>query len=419
VGDVVGTEVSLRLDALDLVVDDLRPQLEGFTISGFYDGQALELLDQVRYSELFDSLTFLTYFFSFDGSATPEKGPTLGVFQLAGNFKFDKIESFLGSGEPFPLMTVYFRVRGQPGQTTAVEFLDHILAGTGCNSNMLLYGGTDNTGHSRFFDTLSTQHLPGSIRILPGEPTRPDPPAIPENAKIYDEAPTAETASIHLELVGPSVTHPGATDATFEAFITSNFEFSGFMTAVRFPAEHMTLTRVDEATRPGIVLIDNEGGGFGILHSSGRRRVGREGERVHTATLHFDVKESAADVSRLQLRFEPFDNYYNWLAIHHRAGLQTDALPITAEVGPLFVPAALMGVQTRPTRLGDVNLDYALDISDPVTLLGRLFLGEPGVFCAGAADWSSDGRLDISDPIGILNHLFLGAAPKEREVGCE
>ena len=56
---------------------------------------------------------------------------------------------------------------------------------------------------------------------------------------------------------------------------------------------------------------------------------------------------------------------------------------------------------------GDANDDGAVDISDPVTTLGVLFLGEGTFLCQDAADSNDDGQIDISDPIGTLGALFL------------
>jgi hypothetical protein len=79
---------------------------------------------------------------------------------------------------------------------------------------------------------------------------------------------------------------------------------------------------------------------------------------------------------------------------------------------------------------GDTNGDRKLDISDPVALLGHLFLGGE-LRCVDAGDGNDDGALDITDAIFVLNHLFLGAPgppppfpergrdPTEDPLGCE
>ncbi len=56
---------------------------------------------------------------------------------------------------------------------------------------------------------------------------------------------------------------------------------------------------------------------------------------------------------------------------------------------------------------GDCDEDGKLSITDPIRILGFLFLGKPElVECQDAADANDSGRVDISDPIYILNHLY-------------
>ena len=60
-------------------------------------------------------------------------------------------------------------------------------------------------------------------------------------------------------------------------------------------------------------------------------------------------------------------------------------------------------------RRGDVNADGAVDLADPLGLLGVLFLdGELPPVCMKAADADDDGRLNLSDAVRILLHLFGG-----------
>ncbi len=43
-----------------------------------------------------------------------------------------------------------------------------------------------------------------------------------------------------------------------------------------------------------------------------------------------------------------------------------------------------------------------------VSVLGFLFLGDAAPWCPDAADADDSGVLDITDPIYLLGHLFLG-----------
>ena len=61
---------------------------------------------------------------------------------------------------------------------------------------------------------------------------------------------------------------------------------------------------------------------------------------------------------------------------------------------------------------GDCNQDNAVDIGDPVAILGILFSGDPAPACGDACDINDDGALDIADPVNVLNYLFSsGPAP--------
>ena len=71
---------------------------------------------------------------------------------------------------------------------------------------------------------------------------------------------------------------------------------------------------------------------------------------------------------------------------------------------------------------GDCNEDGTFDISDPICLLGHLFLGNPTRLPCGDGtpgdsgnamllDWQADDAVDISDGIGALAFLFAGGPP--------
>jgi hypothetical protein len=58
---------------------------------------------------------------------------------------------------------------------------------------------------------------------------------------------------------------------------------------------------------------------------------------------------------------------------------------------------------------GDPNGDGSFNITDPIFVLGFLFLGGPEPSCAKTADADdSGGPLNLTDAIFLLNWLFLG-----------
>ena len=54
---------------------------------------------------------------------------------------------------------------------------------------------------------------------------------------------------------------------------------------------------------------------------------------------------------------------------------------------------------------GDSNMDKIVDVSDPITLLGYLFVGAD-LTCEDAGDANDDGSLDIADAVNVLEFLF-------------
>lgn len=59
-------------------------------------------------------------------------------------------------------------------------------------------------------------------------------------------------------------------------------------------------------------------------------------------------------------------------------------------------------------RRGELNEDGEMNIGDPVSLLGFLFLGGKHPGCLRSADANDDGNIDISDVTTTLSFLFLG-----------
>ena len=287
----------------------------------------------------------------------------------------------------------------------SIEFCDHLAAGGSgscLNSELDCFPRDGDPPGTKQLMAPSTRHVPGEIRILPGEPTRPDPPALPPTAMVYDEPPTAQTADIRFELTG-SMARPGDRDIPLRHYITSNVEYSGFLVGLKFNPKYIRIARVEEHTRPGVVRIENELGALGLAMLNSRRRVGAEGERVHVATIYADVREAAGEVNEVQFTFEKFLGFSNWIAIYHAGKVNLGKLPITAQVEPLTILGGILQVrdQLRAER-GDASFDLRLDLSDPIAILSYLFLGVPSLACLPAADFNVSGAIDIADPISIL-----------------
>ena len=88
-----------------------------------------------------------------------------------------------------------------------------------------------------------------------------------------------------------------------------------------------------------------------------------------------------------------------------------DLLLLHGDLQASVVREGLPGGSPRFVR-GDVNQDDLIDISDAISTLGFLFLGNPTTLdCQKSADINNDEALDISDGVALLGHLFTGGAP--------
>lgn len=85
-----------------------------------------------------------------------------------------------------------------------------------------------------------------------------------------------------------------------------------------------------------------------------------------------------------------------------------DSCPRMVITGWAAGPTAAPAIEDLPFVRADVNLDGAVDISDPIASLFALFDGSFEFLCDDAADSNDDGSIDISDAIHTLGFLFLG-----------
>ncbi len=60
---------------------------------------------------------------------------------------------------------------------------------------------------------------------------------------------------------------------------------------------------------------------------------------------------------------------------------------------------------------GDCDGDAAVNISDAICTLNRLFVGGGAPGCIAATDVNGDAAVNISDPASLLNFLFAGGPP--------
>ena len=405
VGDVVAVEISL-------VIDELHDRLIAFSVIGCYDPEKAELLDPPLHSEWFDTVAYITNVRRLGEAPAPQSldGESRGFF-IDANLRSDVVDLLVEEGSPLPILTLFFRLKGEPGDSFQVRFCDEEFyffgqPGSSCLRSYLYYVPSS----AGQLVALSGRHVPGEVRILEGEATRLEPPDLPPQAKVYDEAPTPETANVLFEVTG-AVAAPGETGVPIDLYITSGFEYSGYAVGLSFPPDALRLARVEERVGPGAVRIDNEAGGLGIVLQHSRRRIGAEGERVRIATLYFDVLGDAGGMEDVPIAFGPFGGFLNLVNIHTRRHGEVTLLPETLRVEPLRVVDGLLKIRRNaplPFLRGDANGDTRVDIADAVATLGHLFLGDRELRCPDAADATDDGKLDLTDAVATLRFLFLG-----------
>ncbi len=104
----------------------------------------------------------------------------------------------------------------------------------------------------------------------------------------------------------------------------------------------------------------------------------------------------------------------DWLAVAFRpatAGPHTAVLRIESDGGVEEV--ALVGEgegDANPVfRRGDTDGSGSVELTDAISLLRYLFLGQAAPGCLDAADSDDNGNLELTDAIGVLGYLFLGA----------
>jgi hypothetical protein len=102
------------------------------------------------------------------------------------------------------------------------------------------------------------------------------------------------------------------------------------------------------------------------------------------------------------------------------ARLQVDAsgqyvieLSVGTDASRQVATAMLMveAVSANAFIRGEITGEGEINITDPVRLLGWLFLGDSEPDCLDAADANDDASTDLTDAVHVLNHLFLGGRP--------
>ena len=138
---------------------------------------------------------------------------------------------------------------------------------------------------------------------------------------------------------------------------------------------------------------------------------GRAGSIFYLVGRHFSSGVNSVRVCGRDAEFELLNDGQTVQAIAPPCEVEGPAsVEICTEVGCYVDEDGFFYTEGNGTWIrGDSNGDALIDISDPILMLGRLFLGDQTrETCPPALDVNADGDFDISDPIIMLRFLFQG-----------
>ncbi|HBO50865.1 MAG TPA: hypothetical protein DD471_02690, partial [Planctomycetes bacterium] len=138
---------------------------------------------------------------------------------------------------------------------------------------------------------------------------------------------------------------------------------------------------------------------------------GRQGRIFYIVGRHLSSGVNSLRVCGREAEFEMLADGQTVQAVAPGCELAGPAsVEICTEVGCYLDEEGFFYTEGNGTWVrGDSNGDAVLDISDPILMLGRLFLGDmTRETCSSALDVNADEAFDISDPIILLRFLFQG-----------
>ena len=409
VGDVVGVTVFLRSS-----LDFSGERSIGMGIVVCHDVLVADIVGEPIYTEEFLSML------GHAGVRFRVRDQS-GVFLLGAGLDAEAYKLFFPSDVPVPLFTIYYRLKGKPGDICKLRFCSYDFSPT-------CYWNTLQKPSGQHY--LSTLHQGGTLRVLEGPATHPDRPPEPPKAKVYPVKPTLEEANFRVRITD-AVARPGEHEVPVEVYVSADVEYTTVQIPIDFDERYLRLSRAEDYFITGGVRIDNRNETAGANPQEGHaivisglgvsnRRIAAEGEEFHAATLYFDILPSAAEVLSTTISVRPVVDqrgvlYEPILIVRCGSGepgpLKAEQVE-RAEIPPvatfdgrvLFAPEALV-------LRGDGNFDDRIDLADAICILSFLFAGGPEPLCTGASDFNRDGRLDIADPIAELSAIFLGDPP--------
>ena len=421
VGDVVGVSLTLRsnlenrgwIAMMDNVCHD--PEVAELVGAPVYTSELLSLLGPQG-----------AQFWEVDESAGGSLDPVGNGFILYIDFRPEDYDARFPSDVPLDIGTIYYRLKGAPGDLGDISFCDCALE-FGSSRDNYNFIHSYNFDNPQGWDFRSTRNTDSLLRVLEGEATQTERPPEPPEAKVYDELPSPEEVNFRVRVQG-AVATPGSERVPVEVYVTADVEYTGIVIPIDFDERYLRLAHAEDHFITGVTLIDNRddqpGAGAGEGHAvifSGlginSYRFAAEGEELHAATLFFDVLEAAAAIEQTTLTVEPVVDargieYRPWIGVHHIDGSNLEDPVVRTEVEPVTIVNGIFRLRAGDATFirGDANADGNRDISDAIFLLQHLFLGGTPPDCDKSADHNDDGALDISDGIYLLSALFLGGS---------
>ena len=416
VGDVVA--VTVFLEVTTQLIDGSHMML-----SLCHDSSTAELLGAPAYSEHFLDLIDGVGFSHFYVVGETASIPTVGDgFFLDINFDQRDVNDHLPSEEPVEMMTLYYRLVGEPGTRVDLRFCDGELerGNLPCVYNHLRTNTLSE--NPRGWEYLNSGvEASGTLTLVEGPATNPDRPPEPPRAKVYPELPSDEKINFQVRV---EATHamPSQTEVRVEVYISADVEYSGVVVPINFDERYLRLARAEEYFLTGLVIIDNKTGlplpnveqGNAVVFSGlgiNSYRIAAEGEEVHAATLWFDVLPAAAEIASTTLSVEPLPRFIPWIGVHHGTGaVNAEETSVRSEIEPITITNGVMAIRADGPVFarGDCNGDGEVNITDGVCILNWLFQGEATPGCVAATNTNGDEAANLSDATYLLNHLFSG-----------
>lgn len=435
VGDVVPVNVAFRCE---IPVPEGSQGGTSFHVAVCHDPSVATLVGEPTYSEEFLSLIspMGAYFYRISESAGGPGNQKGDGFVLGASFERTAYPSRIPIDPAIPMMTLYYRLKGNPGDAGNVTCCDATLerGNARCLYNQLHQTWTWGQ-QLRITEYLSQSHKPGTLTVLEGPTTRPDRPPEPPPVKVYPDRPSVAEADFRIHLVG-GASFPQARNVPVEVYAEAAVEYSAFVIPIDFDEEVLRLDSVRTYSAGGAALIDNRnetpGGsrdfveGHAVLYGDMRfatRRLAEEGEQIHVATLYFDIlREPAGGETPLAVAEIVDSKGLPWkpsIRVRHLSDAASESEGIHSQIGPARTVDTSIRIEQREASVGDGNLDGRIDLTDAVAILEVLFLGGRCSLCFETSDFTGDRTVDLSDAVSILNFLFLGGSgPAQQTTIC-